>query len=80
LRVIHPEFEDENGNLISDETSAVLESGIARMWIVIPKARGERHIHDIEVGLKGYFMEGPKRVAEVRIIEINGLYLNPRTE
>lgn len=80
MRVIHPEFEDENGNLISDETSAVLESGIARMWIVIPKARGERHIHDIEVGLKGYFMEGPKRVAEVRIIEINGLYLNPRTE
>ncbi|MNU03926.1 hypothetical protein D3C72_2481320 [compost metagenome] len=50
------------------------------MWIFSPKARGERHIHDIKVGLKGYFMEGPKRVAEVEIIEINGLYTNPRNE
>lgn len=80
LRVIHPEFEDENGNIIIDETRAVLESGVARMWILFAKARGERHIHDIKVGLKGYFMEGPKRVAEAEIIEINGLYKNPRTE
>ncbi|CAH1203847.1 hypothetical protein PAECIP111891_02446 [Paenibacillus allorhizoplanae] len=80
LRVIHPEFEDENGDLIINETRSVLESGNARMWIMFPKARAERHIHDIKVGLKGYFMEGPRRVAEAEIIEIIGLFKNPRAE
>ncbi|MNI77249.1 hypothetical protein D3C73_1335290 [compost metagenome] len=80
MRVIHPEFEDENGDIIINETRSVLESGNARMWIMFPKARAERHIHDIKVGLKGYFMEGPRRVAEAEIIEIIGLFTNPRAE
>ncbi|OXM82449.1 hypothetical protein [Paenibacillus rigui] len=80
LRVIHPEFEDENGNIILDESRNVLESGIARMWILFPKARAERHINDIKIGLKGYLMEGPRKAAEVEIIEIIGLESNPRTE
>ncbi|BFT72427.1 hypothetical protein [Paenibacillus sp. P36] len=80
LRVIHPEFEDKNGEIIINEACSVLESGTARMWIMFPKAREERHIHDIKVGLKGYFMEGPNRVAEAEIIEIIGLFTNPRAE
>lgn len=80
LRVIHPEFEDASGRLMKDDSAPVLASGTARMWILMPEARGQRHIHDLKLGLKGYFMEGPRRVAEVEIVEIIGLYSNPCTE
>jgi hypothetical protein len=46
------------------------------MWIVIPKMR-QFHRDKIKVGLKGFFMEGSRRVAECEVIEILGLLTNP---
>jgi hypothetical protein len=77
LRVIHPEFENENGNIILDNTTSVPESGTARMWILFEGSRRERDVKTIKVGMKGYFMEGPRKVAEAEVIEINGLFTNP---
>ena len=79
LRIIHPEFEDEIGNIILDTTIQVPISGRAKMWILFEESR-LRHRNTLKVGMKGYFMEGPKKVAEAEIIEIVGLYSNPVIE
>jgi hypothetical protein len=79
LRVIHPEFEDGNGNLILDVATPVLYSGTARMWVLFPESR-TRHRTTLKPGMIGYFMEGPKKVAKAEIIEIKGLITNPFIE
>ncbi|MGM1048099.1 MAG: hypothetical protein ACQEXX_18425 [Bacillota bacterium] len=79
LRVIHPEFEDEFGNLIMDETKQVPINGTARMWVLFPESRA-RHRKTLDVGMTGYFMEGPKKVAKAEIIKIMGLLTNPFIE
>ncbi|MEC0093157.1 hypothetical protein [Paenibacillus macquariensis] len=79
LRIIHPEFEEENGKLILEETIKIHNSGTARMWILFPKSR-VRHRNELVIGMKGYFMEGNKKVAEAEIIEIIGLHTNPSIE
>lgn len=76
LRVIHPEFEDECGNLILDNTKQVQLEGTARMWVLFPISRA-RHRKTLDVGMTGYFMEGPKKVAEAKIIKLLGLLTNP---
>jgi len=76
LRVIHPEFEDINGKVILEKTITIPNSGIARMWILLPESR-DRHRNELVIGMKGYFMEGNKKVAEAEIIEIIGLHTNP---
>ncbi|MNC65119.1 hypothetical protein D3C75_1153810 [compost metagenome] len=73
---IHPEFEDEDGNIILDEDRSVSMSGTARMWILFDEMREKVHKHRIKVGTKGYFMEGPRRVGEVEVTEIIGLFTN----
>ncbi|THF78469.1 hypothetical protein [Cohnella fermenti] len=80
LRVIHPEFEDINGNVILDDSKSVPASGTARMWILFEVSRRERDAKSIKLGMKGYFMEGARKVAEAEVIEINGLYSNPMYE
>ncbi|CAM3140814.1 hypothetical protein PASE110613_17805 [Paenibacillus sediminis] len=79
LRMIHPEFEDELGNIITDTTIQVPKSGRARMWVLFEESR-PRHRNTLKVGMKGYFMEGPKKVGEAEIIEIIGLNSNPIKE
>ncbi|MDC0762726.1 hypothetical protein POF51_18585 [Brevibacillus sp. AG] len=74
---IHPEFEDANGKIILDSGSPVPLEGTARMWILFPHMRKEVHTKRVELGVIGYFMEGPKRVAVVEVIEIVGLHSNP---
>lgn len=74
--MIWPEFEDEAGKVINENDKSVSSNGTARMWIVMPKMR-EYHRDKIIVGIKGYFMEGPKRVADCEVIEIIGLNVNP---
>ena len=74
-----PEFESENGELILDDSVSVPLSGTARMWIIFPVMR-MYHKAKIKVGLKGYFMEGGKRVAECELIEILDLLTNPTEE
>jgi hypothetical protein len=74
--MIWPEFEDDQGNIITNTDIRVKSIGTARMWIVIPKMR-QFHRDKIKVGLKGFFMEGSRRVAECEVIEILGLLTNP---
>ncbi len=74
--MIWPEFEDEVGNIINEDKTSVLGTGTARMWIADPDRR-QYHRDKIKVGLKGYFMEGPRKIAESIIIEILGLSTNP---
>ncbi|MCX7726957.1 MAG: hypothetical protein N2053_08915 [Chitinispirillaceae bacterium] len=73
---IHPEFEDENGDIITDENKNVNSSGTARMWVLFPEMRQQVHKNRIKVGTKGYFMEGSRKVGEVEVIRIVGLYTN----
>ncbi|MBC7903291.1 MAG: hypothetical protein H7Y27_07695 [Gemmatimonadaceae bacterium] len=74
--MIWPEFEDPNGELIAETGVPVESSGTARMWVLIPERR-EFHRERIHVGLKAYFMEGSRKVAECTVIEILGLHSNP---
>jgi hypothetical protein len=68
IYMIHPEFIDNNNNVITDK-SIRSWSGKAKMWILnadfLPY-----HISRIKVGVKGYFMEGPNKTAECQVIEI----------
>jgi hypothetical protein len=73
---IHPEFEDEQGNVILNDSTPVPFEGTARMWILFPEMRKEVHVNRIKVGVLGYFMEGPKKVAKAEVIEILGLFKN----
>lgn len=77
IYMIHPEFEDEKGEIILDRELSIALEGTARMWIVIPEMREVIHRHRIHVGVKGYFMEGSRKVGEVEVIKIVGLFTNP---
>ena len=74
--MIWPEFENENGELLLNDAVSVPVSGTARMWILIPERR-IYHQDKIKLGLRGYFMEGSRRVAECEVIEILDLPINP---
>jgi hypothetical protein len=76
IYMIWPEFEDEQENIITDTEAVVKSTGTASMWVIIPKMR-QVHRDRINVGLKGFFMEGPRRVAECEVIEVVGLRTNP---
>lgn len=79
IYMIWPEFEDEQENVITDTEARVKPIGTARMWVIVPKMR-KMHRDRINVGLKGYFMEGSRRVAECEVIEMLGLNSNPSDE
>jgi len=76
---IHPEFEDENQNVVMHNDRSVTREGTARMWVNFAEMR-PYHIKNLKVGAKGYFMEGNHRVAECTVIEILALSMNPFTE
>ncbi|HET6992871.1 MAG TPA: hypothetical protein VFJ43_16165, partial [Bacteroidia bacterium] len=76
--MIWPEFEDENGNVILEGDVSVNRCGTARMWIINPERRPE-HIGKIKIGLKCYFMEGQRKVAECEVVELLSLNSNPVT-
>ncbi|MBD0384884.1 hypothetical protein [Paenibacillus sedimenti] len=73
---IHPEFEDELGNVILDRTLPIPQHGTARMWILFPQMRREVHIDRIKLGVIGYFVAGARRLGQLEVIEILGLYEN----
>ena len=50
------------------------------MWILIPKMREKVHKQRIKVDTKGYFMEGCRKVGEVEVVKIVGLYTNSKYE
>lgn len=76
LYMIHPEFENEKGEVIRT-AGPVPTCGTALMWVVIPERRQEIHRDRIHPGIRGYMMEGPHRVAEVEVTEILALFRNP---
>lgn len=73
--MIWPEFENLHQEVILESNSSVPLSGTARMWIIIPERR-LYHLDKITVGIKGYFMEGGRKVGECEVIEILGLAEN----
>jgi len=73
--MIWPEFEDDKGEIILDNTISVPAVGYARMWIINPERRPYHQVR-IAVGMKGYFMEGSRRTAECDVVEIVGLKTN----
>ena len=76
IYMIHPEFVAEDGS-IQPEGVPVPWSGTATMWILSPEMRGEIHRARIQLGVRGYFMEGSHRVAESVVTRILGLQTNP---
>lgn len=78
IYMIHPEFEDESGNIILDEEEPIELTGTARMWILIPEMREAVHKHRIKVGTKGFMMEGSRKIGEVEVIRIISLFENSK--
>jgi hypothetical protein len=74
--MIHPEFEDEGGNIILYNDRSVPHEGTARMWIIMEVMR-PRHYDRVKVGAKGNFREGGKFVADCEVIEVLDLLVNP---
>ncbi|WP_212760720.1 hypothetical protein [Pseudoalteromonas sp. NEC-BIFX-2020_002] len=69
---IWPTFLDEKGEHFQKYTS-VSNSGVAEMTIVVLETKNKLHGSRVKVGVKGYFMEGSKIVAEAEVIEVTGL-------
>ena len=69
--MIHPEFESEMGKPLSED-EPILPTGTASMWIIIENMR-DFHRERIKVGVKGFMMGGPDKLAEVEIIEVVSL-------
>jgi hypothetical protein len=72
LFIIHPEFEDSNGKLITDSQLPIPRYGMARMWIINDKFI-DYHRGKIKIGTHGYFMEGNRKVGECDVIELINL-------
>jgi hypothetical protein len=74
LYMIYPQFQDINGIMIP--SGVVEKEGIAKMWILSEELR-PYHQKRIKLGTVGYFMEGSRRTARCKVIEIVGLMSNP---
>lgn len=74
LWMIWPEFLDEEENIILDKSIPVPTFGKAKMWI-LNETLHELHKERIKIGLKGFFVEGPHKVAECEVIQIVNLSL-----
>jgi hypothetical protein len=73
IYMIWPEFLAVDGSIFPNDIP-VPTSGIATMWIVSPEMRHQVHCQRIKLGIKGYFMEGRRKVAEAIITEVIGLH------
>jgi hypothetical protein len=69
--MIHPEFESGDGGIISED-EVVPPTGTAGMWILVDEMRNF-HRERIRIGVKGFMMEGPYRLAEIVVIEVVSL-------
>jgi hypothetical protein len=68
--VIHPEFLDLAGNVLPIEPIPMM--GQANMFILNPDLRSFHQQH-IQLGVRGYFVEGPTRVGVCEVVEVLGL-------
>src|SRR5690349_5395711 len=70
ISMIWPEFVTPDGKFLPE--GEVPMAGLADMFIVMPD-RIPFHRERIRVGTKGYFVEGPKRVAECEVIALGSV-------
>jgi hypothetical protein len=75
IYMIYPEFMAEDGSVMP-ESVPVPASGIATMWILSHDLRVQVHRARIRQGVRGYFMEGARRVAEAVVTRVLGLHTN----
>lgn len=75
--MIWPEILLPGGEMLTD--GAVPPHGLADMFIVAPSFRAFHRQH-IRPGVRGYFMEGPRRVGACEVVDILGLPTNPVAE
>lgn len=73
IYMIHPEFLDSNGQPLPDDVPVPLE-GTASMWILNPEMRTQIHQSRVAIGIRGFFVEGSRKIGEVRIERIVGLH------
>lgn len=78
IYMIWPEFENDLGEVITNKSTNINETGVARMWIAVPEMREQIHKSKAAIGTKGHFMVGGKQIAHAEIIEIVGLHTNNR--
>ena len=76
--MIHPEFLGDDGCPLGDQIPVPLE-GKAAMWVLAPEMRESVHVARATVGTQGHFMEGAKKIGDVKIQAIVGLLENPRS-
>jgi hypothetical protein len=75
LYEIFPDFFDETGNsLPTDKPLPVGRELPARMVVLFDEMREKLHRARIREGVRFYCHEGPKRVAEGKVIRITGLF------
>ena len=72
---IWPEFLDSRGEVWPDASPVPL-AGKATMWIAFRELNVPVHRARIKEGIKGYFMDGNRRVAEAIVTRIIGLHTN----
>jgi len=73
--MIWPEFLADDSSPLPEDT-IVPASGLATMWIVSDDMRGQVHRAKLHEGVKGYFMEGARIIAEAVVTRILGLHTN----
>ena len=78
ISMIHPEFLDEGGQPLGENFPVPLE-GKAAMWILVPEMRASVHSARAKLGTRGHFMEGHRKIGDVKIDAIVGLLENPRS-
>ncbi|HLK60121.1 MAG TPA: hypothetical protein VKU00_26405 [Chthonomonadaceae bacterium] len=78
IYMIWPEFQTEEGLPLPDGTVVPI-AGTASMWIVSHNLRVQVHRQRIKEGMRGYFMEGGRRIAEATVSRVIGLHSNTFT-
>lgn len=72
IYMIWPTFEDSNAQILP-RGERVAEAGIALMTILNEELRETLHKRRIAPGVKGWLMEGSKRVAELEVTALLAL-------
>jgi hypothetical protein len=72
--MIHPEFLELSGAALPIEPLPML--GQANMFILNSELRSF-HRRYLRPGVRGYFVEGPRRVGVCEAVELIGIYKNP---
>ncbi|TGL31629.1 hypothetical protein EHQ52_17025 [Leptospira koniambonensis] len=76
IYMIWPEFYSNDGSILTDLNVSVDKQGRASMWILDQTMR-VFHQNHLKEGTTGFLVEGSRRVAQVIVTRIVGLFTNP---